>query len=420
MRRTWTILKREYLENVRTKAFLIGLLLTPLWISLVFFLPRLSQSQSRHDTLVLVDETGDLGHRFERHLWKRVSTARFTIEHVSPDVFWAEDPSGPRTFESIQQAAASGDLFAVILTNPLLEKRQPKDDERWPAVLGPPNVGALQTGRALAEAVDRAANERLLEKEGISALIFQRISEPVLEYRPVAEGGQKASGARMMTPLVFMIVLFMGIVGISQMLINSTLEEKANRVFEVLLSSVSPFQLMAGKLLGICGVGFTLLLLWGGGGLIAAQASGLANVVGTRELAWFLAFYVAGFMLIASLMVAIGSACNTIKEAQNLMAPISIFLVLPLLMSTMILDDPSGPLAQILSFIPPFTPFVMMMRIASVPAPPTSEVVAAFLVLIIATWLMVRLAARIFRVGILMHGQPPNIVQIVKWLWRKD
>ena len=127
-----------------------------------------------------------------------------------------------------------------------------------------------------------------------------------------------------------MMFLFMGIVGISQMLVNSTIEEKGSRVYEVLLSSVSPFQLMAGKVLGICAVGFTLLALWTGGGIAAASMQGIGRPRdAAQQVGLFVAYYVLGFLLIASLMVAVGSACNTLKEAQNLMAPLSMLLALP-------------------------------------------------------------------------------------------
>jgi ABC-type Na+ efflux pump permease subunit len=115
-------------------------------------------------------------------------------------------------------------------------------------------------------------------------------------------------------------------------------------------------------------------------------------------------------------MVAVGSACNTLKEAQNMMAPISMLLALPMILAMVVLRNPHGPLATIGSFIPPFTPFLMMARISAVPAPPAWQVWVSLLILVIATWLTVRLAARIFRVGILMYGQPPRVGEILRWL----
>jgi len=416
MSRLWTICKREYLENVRTKAFLLGIVLTPVWVGLILVVPKLMKTQTRQDRIVVVDETKVLASVFEGHLLRHAAKDRFQIERVDPETYFGEDTGDPMNQAALLAAAGRGELFTVVLTASLLDKRAPKPGENIPGILGPPNVGALETGRLLTAAVDAAANDHLVERYDLDPEISAKLQTPVVDYKPVTESGRRARGAQMITPILFMLLLFMGIVGISQMLINSTLEEKSNRVYEVLLSSVSAFELMAGKLLGICGVGFTLLLLWAGGGFITAQASGMSDLVSGGQLGWLLAFYVAGFLLIASLMVAVGSACNTIKEAQNLMAPISFLLAMPMLLSMLFLNDPNGPMATVCSFIPPFTPFVMMARITSVPAPPPEQVWLAFGLLLLATVLAVRLAARIFRVGILMHGQPPSLRQIWRWL----
>jgi ABC-type Na+ efflux pump permease subunit len=173
---------------------------------------------------------------------------------------------------------------------------------------------------------------------------------------------------------------------------------------------------MAGKVLGICGVGLTLLLLWSGGGLLAAALQGTTDLVTGAQMGLFVAYYVLGFLLIASLMVSVGSACNTLKEAQNLMAPLSLLLALPLLIALVIMKDPNGTMASVLSFVPPFTPFLMMARISGTPAPPTWQIVASLLLLVLSTWVAIRLAARVFRVGILMYGQPPRLKEILRWM----
>jgi ABC-type Na+ efflux pump permease subunit len=236
----------------------------------------------------------------------------------------------------------------------------------------------------------------------------------------VTEKGERAGAVQMLLPIIVVMLLYMGIVGISQMLISNTIEEKSNRVYEVLLSSVSPYQLMAGKILGICGVGLTLLTFWSGGGLLAAALQGSGDLVSGGQIALFVAFYLLGFLMIASLFVAVGSACNTIKEAQNLMAPLSMLLAIPLIISMVTIQDPNGKLATITSFIPPFTPFVMMTRAASVPAPPTWQIAVTLGLLALSTWLAIRLAARVFRVGILLYGQPPSIKELWRWVRARD
>jgi ABC-type Na+ efflux pump permease subunit len=239
---------------------------------------------------------------------------------------------------------------------------------------------------------------------------------PTVRYTPLTEEGKLGSPAQALAPFISMLMLYMGVVGISQMLVSSTIEEKASRVYEVLLSSVSPLQLMAGKMLAICAVGLTLMLVWAGGGLLTASVQGVGSMVGGTQVLLFLAYYLLGFLMFASLMVMVGSACNTLKEAQNMMSPLSMVLALPLLLSFLVLRDPNGTAATVLSFVPPLTPFLMMARVASVPGPPAGEVLASLLLLAGCTVLALRVAARVFRVGILMVGQPATLRQLWHWM----
>lgn len=417
MKRTWEILKREYLENVRTKAFLVGVLLTPVWMSLAFFLPTLMDKPER-ERVVIVDATGILAEPLRAQL-EASSRPSWDVQVHAADGAWTADAKGQRPVDGLLEAAGRGEHFVVLITPATLAKRPPAQGEPEGLVAGPSGAGALQTARLhLQRRVNDLVNHELARARGLKDEDVRLLERDAIPYRPVDEKGKQVGPASMLAPLIFMMLLFMGIVGISQMLISSTLEEKSNRVFELLLSSVSPFQLMLGKILGICGVGFTLLLIWSGGGVLAASVKGMDELVSAPQLGFFLLYYVLGFVLIASLMVAVGSACNTIKEAQNLMAPISLLLALPLLLSVTVIGNPNGTVATVLSFIPPFTPFLMMLRISSVPAPSTLEILASILLLAGSTWIAVRLAARVFRVGILLHGQPPSIRQIFTWLYR--
>ncbi len=417
MSRTWQILRREYLENVRTKAFLVGLLLTPLWMGLAFLLPALAD-KPEEETVVIVDATGRLAGPLRERL-ELSPRPRWTVRVGPGAEAFVAGPDGTRPVDRLIEAAGRGEHFVVMIAPATLEKRPPRPGEPEGLIAGPSGAGALQTARLhLQHHVTDLVNQALARDRGLSEDDVRLLQREAIAYRAVDEQGEQVGAAGMLTPLIFMMLLFMGVVGISQMLISSTLEEKSNRVYELLLSSVSPFQLMLGKILGICGVGFTLLALWSGGGVLALALKGMDGLVSAPQLGWFLVFYVLGFLLIASLMVAVGSACNTLKEAQNLMAPISLLLALPILLGVTVIGNPNGTLATALSFVPPFTPFLMMLRVASVPPPPAWQVVASVALLAGSTLLAIRLAARIFRVGILLHGQPPSLRQIVAWLWR--
>ncbi len=422
MKRMWHILKREYLENVRTKAFLIGLVLTPVWMGVIFLVPKLMGGK-KQERAVIVDATGVLAGPLAEALHK-IPTPHWAVRTLSADETkdaWHVPKGGLSPVEQLKREAGEGKHYVVVLTPPVLEKRAADTDEgeRVHGVYGPTS-GVGGPGRLLASLVNDIVTRRIIKERKLPPEMASLLRAQATRFEAVTQEGKKAGAVQVFLPIIVVMLLYMGIVGISQMLISNTIEEKANRVYEVLLSSVSPFQLMAGKILGICGVGVTLLTFWSGGGLLAAALQGSGNLVGGAQIGLFVVYYLLGFLMIASLFVAVGSACNTIKEAQNLMAPLSMLLALPLILSMVSLQDPNGQMATVASFIPPFTPFLMMTRIASVPAPPAWQIPGTILLLVISTWLAIRLAARVFRVGVLIYGQPPSLGQIWRWIRTKD
>lgn len=411
MKKVLAVLVREYLANVRTKAFLIGVVLTPLWFGLIFLVPKLAESQeSAHQAVVVIDETHELGRPVVDAL-AALKTTR-TDEPVF-DVETAE-PSADRA--AIEQRVMEGELVAVVLDDAVLTKGEASGGAPPANLLVPDSVPGVEAARKIQRVVASVVNERIMAERGIAAEDAAMLAREAIAPRRLSRSGREGGGLQAILPLMAMMLLYFGIVGISQILVNSTIEEKSNRVYELLLSSLSPTQLMAGKVIGICLVGFTLLLLWTAGGLFAMNLQGMGGMATSGQLLLFLVYYIVGFLLIASLMVAVGSACNTQKEAQNLMAPLSVLLALPLILAVVVLRDPNGVVATVASFIPPFTPFVMMARISAVPGPPAWQIPASILLLLVTTLLAIHAAGRIFRVGILMVGKPPSLGEILRWV----
>ena len=422
MTRVLQILVREYLENVRTKAFLFGVFLTPVLMGLTFLIPMLAPKAPQR-AIAVADFTGVLGDAFEKEIASKQlfepdaePKPRYRVEHV--DVGTGDAAARAARFEEARAALESrvkeGKLYGfVALHTAALSKEK--------------DVAAAEfcTGSGLdpsvhndvREVLDEIVNARVVEQRSIpkdAAGILSRRAR-IESTNPLAKG-EGGTTAAALAPLIFAFLLFFSIVGISQALITSTLEEKGNRVIEVLLSSVSPLELMAGKILGICLVGLTLVSIWAIGGGTALVLQGLGSLVDAGQIGLFLVYYALGFFLIASLMVAVGSACNTLKEAQNLLAPVMVLLSLPLMLWIVIMREPNGTLATVLSFVPPFTPFLMMMRVASLPPPPAWQVPVSIMTLAFATYLAVRFAARVFRVGILLYGKPPSLRELFRWM----
>jgi ABC-type Na+ efflux pump permease subunit len=213
-----------------------------------------------------------------------------------------------------------------------------------------------------------------------------------------------------------MYLLFMAVMTSAPQLLTAVIEEKMSRVSEVLIASIPPVQLMAGKLLGVAGVSVALACLYLGGGIYAAVTTGNFELVRPVLIGWAFVFLVCAVLIFGSLFIAIGSACSDLKDSQAMMQPVMLFLALPVLMSTVVLRAPNSPLAVGLSLFPPATPFLMLVRLALTPAPPLWQVALSLVLTAGTAVLFVWAASKIFRVGLLMQGKPPNLPELLRWI----
>lgn len=249
----------------------------------------------------------------------------------------------------------------------------------------------------------------------------QKVSAETGEAEKV-EKKDKFSG---FAPVAFVYLLWIAVFTAAQMLLTNTVEEKSNRIIEVLLSSVSPFQLMTGKIFGIAATGLTIVGSWVLCAVIGiellpyfvpgTEALGLSTIIGDpRYLASFVGYFLGGYLFYAAILVGLGSVCNSLKEAQNLMQPVIILLIVPLIAMVPVVNDPNGTLARVLTYIPPFTPFLMMNRAGG--PPPAWEYAATSALILVSVLIAFYGAAKIFRIGVLMTGKPPRIREILHWL----
>lgn len=222
--------------------------------------------------------------------------------------------------------------------------------------------------------------------------------------------------ARVLTPFAFMFLMTVGIFGIAQGLLTSVMEEKSSRVMEVLLSAISPTQLMAGKIIGMAVVGMVLLVVWGGAGYYAAQKNSMAYLVGSYRLLYVALYFLPGFLFASSFLAAIGAACNELKEAQSMAFPLSLFNLIPMIFWYYITENPQSALSIAISFIPPITPLVMILRICADPQMPLWQIVSTQIVLWIGVGFMIWAAGKVFRVGVLMYGKPPSLRELARWV----
>jgi ABC-2 type transport system permease protein len=275
--------------------------------------------------------------------------------------------------------------------------------------------------RQLREAVGQIVRDERFRRAGMEPALAMALSQLPVRARSVVltpTGEKKSNEAlTMILPFIFMMLIYMGSMTGGQYLFYGTLEEKSSRVMEVILSAISARELLIAKLIGQGMVGLSVLAIYGALGLAAADRFGFASLIPTDILPWVIVYFVMAYALIGSMMLAVGSAVTEIREAQALFTPVTLLIILPFLLIMPIMNNPGSVVARVFSFFPPTTPYVMVMRMSQ-PSHviPTWELIATAVVGFLGVGVVVWAAAKIFRVGVLMYGKPPGLVELVKWV----
>ncbi len=412
-RKLWAVIRREYLERVRSKAFIIATILGPILMGGIMVLPVfVMKSGSRLLQVAVLDETAHLGARVE----KALRDARFDGKprfDVQPAI---EGRAEEREAE-LRKDVLEGGIDGYLLL--------PKDTVSAST--------ARYYGRTVSNQIDlnlmrgkveEVVQSHRLAEAGLDPDQVQKLTRG-LEWRTIRlseEGEREDQGLAILFSIILLMILYTSILMWGQVVMTSIIEEKSSRVIEVVASGVAPTQLLAGKLLGVGAAGLTQFLVWSlslfGVSLAAAgpMAAGLPMPEITPViLVFFVVFFLLGFAFYATLYAAIGAAVNTVQEAQNFVFPIVIPLVLGLVCFPVVLESPDGGLAVTLSLIPFLTPLLMFLRIV-VLTPPWWQIALSLALLGAAILAVLWLAARIYRVGILMYGKKPTFPELVRWV----
>jgi ABC-type Na+ efflux pump permease subunit len=231
----------------------------------------------------------------------------------------------------------------------------------------------------------------------------------------ISEAKEKNQLTDIFLPMGAMMFMFLVIFMAAQPMLESVLEEKSQRIAEVLLGSANPFQLMLGKLLGTVGGSMTIFLIYLAGGIFLARNRGLMDSVPLELIPWFFVFQLLGVLFYASMFMAVGASVSQLKEASAMLMPVWMLLMLPIFIWLPIVQDPNGALARWISLFPPATSTTMVLRLATGASIPLLELVLATLLLLVSTALVVVVAGRIFRVGMLWQGKVPRLTELLRW-----
>jgi ABC-2 type transport system permease protein len=417
MQKILKIAQREYVETVRTKTFIISLLMTPVIIgAIVLINRRISHSISGPrppSKVVVADLSKDLSTEIKE------SFDEYNTSNPERQVLLQELQADESADELAKDKVRNGRLDAYIV----LEKDCVEGNGKVRSYTRGSKMSDLELASTVENLLNKAVVNRRCKLRNVSpellAELRRRVPVENIDISSTAQEKQRKQNEQIvkaMVPFFFMFLMFMGIFGNGQQMLTSIIEEKSSRIIEVLLSAVSPFQLMAGKILGIAGIGLTVIALWGIAAYATANWQGLNIEVPVELMVYFAVYYILGFLLFSSILAAIGSVCNTIKEAQSLMTPISFIFILPMMAWPLFVEHSQGTLARAASFFPLLTPMVMILRISSSSDVSLIEILATMVILAAAVLVMTWIAARVFRTGILMYGKRPKLGEILRWL----
>jgi ABC-2 type transport system permease protein len=418
MRKILKVAQREYAETVKTKMFLISVFLTPVFVVGIILLSGYLMRESVRGSLParnigITDTSNELSPELQQ------AFARYNAENPQRPLILKQvtmdehDPDAD--MERIKDEVRQGkyDAYLVISKDVLKGSGKSYYYARTKKVT---DLELFSTVHRLVN--DAVTNKRFRLHDLSPQLIAElRRSVPVEQVDVSSKTGKKRGElAVVMTPFFFLFLMFMGVFGINQHMLTSLIEEKNSRVIEILLSAVTPFQLMVGKIVGLVAIGLTLVGIWGTAAYVAAASRGLSELVSGGLVICFFIYFILGFLLLSSILAAIGSACNTLREAQSLMGPITMLLILPMVMWFYFVQHPEAPLSIILSFFPPIAPMVMILRMAANPDLPLLQILLSIILLAISVPVAMWASAKIFRTGILMYGKPPKPAELLRWL----
>ncbi len=445
MRKIWVIAGREYWAAVRTKSFVITLVLLPVLMAgsavVQYFTKKQADTKDEH--FAVVDLTPGQ---------KIFPLLKAAAEQRNEKVLDPETKQQTKPRFLLEAVRPTGDTPQAIKEMRYELSQQVREEKLWgfveigPGITAPTTLGKplsperaylrYQTNHLTSQAFPnwlrvQSATAILSVRSGLPPEVLEaaRKNEEVFQLRMEGLSEKDAQGnivepktvnliARFIVPGALVALMFTIVMISSTPGMQGVVEEKMQRIAEVLLGSLPPFHLMLGKLLGLMGVSLTVAAVYLGGALWAAERYGFVEFLSVPVLAWFFLFQTLSVLMFGSLFLAIGAASTEVKETQTLVMPVMLIACVPMFLLGTAMEDPNNPLVVGASFFPPSTPMLMMARVAISPGPPLWQPLVGMVLVVLTTLGCVYAAGRIFRVGILMQGKGAKFGQLFQWVFR--
>ena len=408
MNKVLLITRWEYLTRIRSKWFIISTLIIPIVLTAFIFLPAMvfQDSGSGLKIIGLVDDTGVLGTNFEVFL-----NQNYRLSDGQPKYQMA-----PLNSNSTEGALALGQELLdsslidayVYFPGDIFQNNHAKYYARF--------IGNYREQEELHSAINSVLMNYRTQAAGLDPRLVEELTRQVqLDLIETDRNKDKQTSEVMsyLLPIIFVMMLYFAIVMSSQVLMRSVLEERTNRLVEIILSSVSSTQLMSGKILGLGFLGLTQLSFYMICGLFLSSYRGI-EIISALNILYFFWYFVLGYMFFSAVYASIGAIFSSEQDAQQAVSIISIISVLPLLMSSYVISNPESMLTVILSHIPFVSPFFMIL-LMGIGFPPLWHIISTSVLLIVFAIIATYFAGKIFRTAILMTGKRPTLPEIIQW-----
>ncbi|HLG33108.1 MAG TPA: ABC transporter permease [Ignavibacteriaceae bacterium] len=411
MNKIFAIAKWEFLEKVKTKTFIISLIITPIIIISFSVVPTLLGDQETERTKIIgmLDSSYVFFDAYKDEIEKfRLENNQLAYVLIN---LTEKNKSNQDLIKNadrrIMQQNVLGYLFVNSCSKDSIRVQYRSQDHT--------NFKDIINFEAAFKII---LIKNQLTKMGYNIDGFNFIDDQVhieqVKIDSSGDEGKKDFLTVFFSSFIFILLLMMMVIYSGQMLVRSLIEEKSNRLIEVLVSSCTPDELLAGKILGLSSLGLTQIIIWA---LIGLSLIGGAVVPPEvfSNVGIMLVYFILGFIFFTTLFVGIGSIVNTEQEAQLMTTYLSIILMFPIVVAVPAIQNPDALILKIFSFIPFTIPSVMLLRV-NVSDVPVADIWLTILILLLSTILMIKISAKIFRIGALMHGTKPTMKEIIRWI----
>jgi ABC-2 type transport system permease protein len=414
MKKTLIIAKWEYIEKIRTKAFIISMFVTPAILLLFTLAPTwFSRHEEESTKLYGIIDTSQIYYNQLRNNLELIKLKNDQPKYIIINLYDKKI--------KLDDLKKSADLDVVKnrLQGYLIILNGGTDNIK--INFRSKGSGSFDDIGKIEGIFNKIKNKIQLTNAGVDTSIISSVSK-YISINPVKiEENGKESKADFLTlffsSFIFIMLLMMMVLSTGGMLVRSLLEEKSNRLIEILVSSCSKKELLAGKVLALSGLGFTQILIWCLLGLITAQTS-LVPLEVFDNILPMLGFFVLGYVFYVSIFVGIGSIVSTDQEAQQMTSYISIILILPTIFSISAIQNPGSSMIKILSYIPFTSASIMMLRLKIETIPPF-EIASIVLIMLVTIYLTISFSSKLFKIGILSYGKRPALKELIRWIREK-